>query len=104
MTVSDYGGYIHVNYGGVSDVLQTLQDADQTIQRIFEELKPVVQQMITIWQGTSAEQYTSLQNQWNQDLADMQSILSANAATLEEMAYVYSSTDNNLAFQWADIR
>jgi WXG100 family type VII secretion target len=104
MSTSDYGGYIHVNYNGVNDVLDTLQRADQAIQTLFEELNPVVTQMMNIWVGSSAEQYASLQNRWNQDLADMGAMISANTATLQEMAYTYSSTDNNLAFQWADIR
>jgi early secretory antigenic target protein ESAT-6 len=101
MSVSD--GEIYVNYGNVSNVGQALADANNQIQNVINQLEDVIGPLTATWSGASETEYTAVQARWNNDTADMNSLLTRYASTLDEMTTNYGNTDNNLAFQWASI-
>jgi WXG100 family type VII secretion target len=101
MSMND--GDIFVNYGAVNNVEDVLNAADRAVQQILDEVNTAIQPMLGSWQGSSQDMYRQVQAKWNQDLADMQSILSQYAPTLDEMKINYGTTDNNLALQWSAI-
>ena len=96
-------GSIYVNYGHVDNIGQALQDADAQIQRVLGELQATIQPLRASWSGASEGEYTQVQARWNTDITDMNNLLSRYCNTLDEMKINYSSTDNNLAFQWQEI-
>jgi WXG100 family type VII secretion target len=97
-------GDIYVNYGNVSNVEDALSDADIQINAVLENLQAMVSQLQATWAGVSQDEYTQVQARWTADTADMQNVLKNYNSTLGEMTYNYGSTDNNLAFQWSEIR
>jgi WXG100 family type VII secretion target len=101
MTTPD--GYIHVNYGQVTDVYDAFMDATQQVNAAIEMLQQAVQPLAASWVGVSRDEYSQVQARWQSDLADMNSALVNSAHTLDEMSYNYSTTDKNLAFQWQQI-
>jgi WXG100 family type VII secretion target len=96
-------GDIFVNYGGVNDVEDVLQDCTNAVSRIIDEIQSAVSPMVATWEGSSQEAYGQVQTKWNADTQDMQSLLSQYAPTLDEMKVNYGTTDNNLALQWSGI-
>ena len=96
-------GDIFVNYGGVQDVEDALQDCDKAVGQILDQVNTAIQPMMSSWQGSSQEVYGQVQTKWNSDLSDMQNVLSQYAPTLDEMKISYGTTDNNLALQWSQI-
>jgi WXG100 family type VII secretion target len=96
-------GDIFVNYGGVQDVEDALQDCDKAVGQILDQVNTAIQPMMSSWQGSSQEAYGQVQTKWNSDLSDMQNVLAQYAPTLDEMKINYGTTDNNLALQWSQI-
>jgi 6 kDa early secretory antigenic target len=101
MSVSD--NEIYVNYGTVSNVGQALADADAAIQRVLGELQDVINPLRASWSGASEAEYVAVQNRWNNDINQMNALLSRYGSTLDEMSVNYGTTDNNLALQWSSI-
>lgn len=101
MAISD--GQIYVDYGHVGSVEQALEDADSAIQRVLNDLENVISPLRASWSGASEAQYTQVQNRWNNDIAQMNSLLAQYRSTLSEMTINYNSTDNDLALQWSAI-
>jgi 6 kDa early secretory antigenic target len=101
MAVSD--SQIYVDYGQVNNVHQALQDADMAIQRVLGQLEDVINPLRASWSGASEAEYTAVQARWNNDLAQMNSLLSQYGNTLDDMTVNYGNTDNNLALQWSSI-
>jgi WXG100 family type VII secretion target len=97
-------GDILVNYGAVANVEDVLKASDQAVQQVLDQVNQSIQPMLNSWQGSSQDVYRQVQAKWNQDLTDMQSVLSKYAPTLDEMKINYGTTDNNLALQWSQIR
>jgi WXG100 family type VII secretion target len=95
---------IYVNYGGVSNVHQALEDADASIQRVLTNLNDVVTPLRATWSGASEEEYTVVQARWNGDIQDMNNLLARYGSVLDEMTVNYGTTDNNLAMSWASIK
>jgi WXG100 family type VII secretion target len=96
-------GDIFVSYGGVNDVEDVLNDATNAVSRIIDEIQSAVGPMVSTWEGSSQDAYSQIQQKWNSDTQDMQSLLSQYAPTLDEMKVNYGTTDNNLALQWSGI-
>src|SRR5258708_7231390 len=101
MAASD--GQIYVDYGHVGNVLQALQDADNAIQRVLTQLQDVINPLRASWSGASEAEYTTVQNRWNNDIGQMNGLLSQYASTLDDITINYGTTDNNLALQWGSI-
>jgi 6 kDa early secretory antigenic target len=101
MAISD--GQIYVDYGHVGSVEQALQDADNAIQRVLDELHDVINPLRASWSGASEAQYGWVQTRWNDDIGQMNALLTHYASTLSEMTINYNSTDNDLALQWSAI-
>lgn len=94
---------IYVNYSGVSNVLDELTQADQTIQAQLTELQQHIQPLQATWLGISDDEYTTVQNKWNAHMLTMQQTLNAAHTCLSEMAINYGQTDNSLAAQWSEL-
>ena len=101
MAASD--SQIYVDYGQVNNVHQALQDADMAIQRVLGQLEDVINPLRASWSGASEAEYTTVQARWNNDLTQMNSLLSQYGSTLDDMTVNYGNTDNNLALQWSSI-
>jgi ESAT-6 family protein len=96
-------GDIYVNYGQVNDVEDVLNDCTNAVGRILDEINTAVQPLVASWAGSSQDAYQQIQQKWNADTQDMQSLLQRYAPTLDEMKVNYGNTDNNLALQWSAI-
>jgi WXG100 family type VII secretion target len=96
-------GDIYVNYGQVNDVEDALNAATNAVSRILDEINTAVQPLIASWEGSSQDAYRQVQQKWNADTTDMQTLLAKYAPTLDEMKVNYGNTDNNLALQWSGI-
>jgi early secretory antigenic target protein ESAT-6 len=101
MAVSD--GQIYVDYGNVSNVYQSLEEADSQIQQVLTQLEDVINPLRASWSGASETEYTSVQARWNNDIGQMNALLGTYRNTLDEMTVNYGTTDNNLASQWSSI-
>jgi WXG100 family type VII secretion target len=101
MAVSD--GQIYVDYGQVNNVHQALQDADRAIQTVLTNLEDVIQPLRASWSGASEAEYTAVQARWNNDIGEMNSLLTQYGSTLDDMTVNYGNTDNHLALQWSSI-
>jgi WXG100 family type VII secretion target len=96
-------GLISVNYGPTNDVYDSLVHADQAIGSVLSELESAINPLIGTWEGIASDAWQSIQNGWNDKIAQMNQDLASNAGILSEMTTNYSTTDNNLALQWQDI-
>lgn len=96
-------GTIYVNYGAVANVYQALEDADASIGKVLAQLDDVISPLRATWSGASEAEYTMVQTRWNNDIAQMNSLLTQYRSTLDEMTINYGTTDNNLAMSWASI-
>jgi WXG100 family type VII secretion target len=94
-------GQIYVDYGNVSTVYQTLEEADAHIQQVLTQLEDVINPLRASWAGASESEYVQVQARWNSDMGQMNALLSTYRNTLDEMTNNYGTTDNNLAMQWA---
>jgi WXG100 family type VII secretion target len=94
----------YVNYSGVGDVLDMLENADQRIQTLITNLQQDIKPLEATWSGTSEDEYQKVQAKWTVHMATMQGILSGPVRnTLNEMQINYAQTDNGLAAQWQAI-
>lgn len=96
-------GDIYVQYGAVNDVEDVLNDCTNAVGQILDQINSAVQPLIASWEGSSQDAYRQIQQKWNSDTQDMQTVLQKYAPTLDEMKINYSNTDNNLALQWSSI-
>jgi WXG100 family type VII secretion target len=96
-------GLISVQYGPTNDVYDSLVAADKAIASVISELEGVINPLIGTWEGISANAWQSLQQNWNNMIAQMNADLGKNAGVLSEMTSNYGTTDNNLAMQWQEI-
>jgi WXG100 family type VII secretion target len=96
-------GLISVQYGPTNDVYDALVAADKAIGSVISELEGVINPLIGTWEGISANAWQSLQQNWNNMIAQMNADLGSNAGILSEMTSNYGTTDNNLAMQWQEI-
>jgi len=103
MTVSSSDGYIHVNYSGVDNVEEALVDATKAVGNVLAELQQIITPLTSSWLGVSEDEYTQVQNRWNQDIDAMNVTLARYASTLDEIKINYGNTDNGLAVQWSEI-
>ncbi len=101
MAISD--GQIYVDYSHVTNVEQALEDADNQIKQVLTDLEDIINPLRASWSGASESEYTTVQNRWNSDLAQMNGLLATYRNTLSEMSINYNSTDNGLAHQWSSI-
>jgi 6 kDa early secretory antigenic target len=97
------GNSIYVNYSGTSNVVDDLSQADNAIQAVLTNLQDAINPLRATWSGASDDEYTTVQNRWNNDMAQMQAMLPQYSSTLDNMSNNYSSTDNRIAGQWAGI-
>ncbi|HEY1702845.1 MAG TPA: WXG100 family type VII secretion target [Trebonia sp.] len=102
MSMND--GDIYVNYSGVNDVEDALNDATQAVGKILGEIQSAVGPLTANWEGSSVDAYAQIQTKWNSDITDMQACLAKYAPTLDEMKLNYSNTDNSLALSWSQIK
>jgi 6 kDa early secretory antigenic target len=101
MAVSD--NQIYVDYGGVSNVYQALEEADARIQQVLTQLEDVINPLRASWSGASEAEYTAVQARWNSDMGQMNALLGVYRNTLDDMTVNYGTTDNHLAYQWSSI-
>ena len=101
MTISD--NEIYVDYHGVESVFQILQEADAAIQQVLNDLQNTIQPLRASWSGASEAEYILVQNRWNNDIGQMNALLTKYGATLNEMSVNYGNTDNRLAMQWSSL-
>jgi WXG100 family type VII secretion target len=94
---------ISVQYGPTNDVYDALVHADNAIQDVISELEGVIQPLIGTWEGISSDAWQTLQQNWSNQIAQMNADLGKNAGILSEMTTNYGTTDNNLALQWQEI-
>jgi early secretory antigenic target protein ESAT-6 len=99
MAIGD--GQIYVDYGNVSNVYQSLEEADAHIQQVMTQLEDIINPLRATWSGASETEYTQVQARWNSDISAMNSLLSSYRNTLDEMTINYGTTDNHCAIQWA---
>jgi early secretory antigenic target protein ESAT-6 len=98
MAISD--GQIYVDYGNVSNVYQSLEEADAQIQQVLTQLEDVINPLRATWSGASETEYAQVQARWNSDIGAMNSLLASYRNTLDEMSNNYGTTDNHCALQW----
>jgi ESAT-6 family protein len=101
MTAGDDG--LYVNYLGVSNVGDALQDATQQIETMYTDLMNDVRPLQASWSGSAMQAWQALQTKWNSDIAAMQQVMVQYRSTLDEMSIHYSNTDNQLANSWQGI-
>jgi WXG100 family type VII secretion target len=101
MAASD--SQIYVDYGQVNNVHQALQDADMAIQRVLGQLDEIISPLRASWSGASEAEYTAVQARWNNDVNEMNNLLTRYGSTLDDMTVNYGTTDNHLALQWSAI-
>jgi WXG100 family type VII secretion target len=95
---------IYINYAGVQNFEEALQQADQAIGTLLDDISQTVQtQLNPTWLGVSATAFGDCQGRWNADMGNMQAILSQFAPTLSQIRENYFNTDHNLAIQWENL-
>jgi WXG100 family type VII secretion target len=94
---------IYVNYAGVENVEELLQQANQAIVALLENVQGTVSKLQPYWAGPSNDEYQIRQAKWTADMADMQQILVRYNSTLSDLKYNYFTTDRNLAIQWSQL-
>jgi 6 kDa early secretory antigenic target len=99
MAIGD--GQIYVDYGNVSNVYQSLEEADAQIQQVMTQLEDIINPLRATWSGASETEYIQVQARWNSDISAMNSLLGSYRNTLDEITNNYGTTDNHLAMQWA---
>jgi WXG100 family type VII secretion target len=92
---------IYVNYNGTNAVVDGLVQADKQIQGVLDNLQATIQPLQATWSGASDDEYTTVQNRWNNDMAQMQSMLTQYGQSVNEASNTYNSTDNRIAGNWA---
>jgi early secretory antigenic target protein ESAT-6 len=97
------GNSIYVNYSATSNIVDELSAADNSIQGVLNNLQDTISQLRSTWSGASDDEYNIVQTRWNNDMAQMQSLLPKFSQTLDNMGNNYSTTDNRIGDQWAGI-
>jgi 6 kDa early secretory antigenic target len=101
MSISDNS--LYVNYGSTGDVQDQLVQADRQISSVLDNLTDSIAPLRATWSGASDAEYTQVQNRWNSDINAMSRLMGGYSNTLDEMSRNYSTTDNGLAEDWAQI-
>jgi len=97
------GNSIYVNYSATGNVVDDLSQADNSIQGVLTNLQDAITPLRATWSGASDDEYTIVQNRWNNDMAQMQAMLPKYSQTLDNMSHNYNNTDTRIAGQWANI-
>jgi 6 kDa early secretory antigenic target len=92
---------IYVNYNSVGAVVDALVQADKSIQGVLNDLQNTIRPLQATWSGASDDEYTSVQNRWNNDMAQMQSMLNQYSQSVNDASDTYNNTDNRIAGNWA---
>jgi len=95
------GNSIYVNYAGVGNVVDIVQQANNTINSAFDNLENELAPLRATWSGASDQEFTAFSARYNNDYANMQAILPKITQAIGDMSDNYSTTDNRLASQWA---
>ena len=92
---------IYVNYNSVGAVVDALVQADKSIQGVLNDLQNTIRPLQATWSGASDDEYTTVQNRWNNDMAQMQSMLTQYGQSVNDASDTYNNTDNRIASNWA---
>jgi WXG100 family type VII secretion target len=89
-----------VTFGAIeqaqSDVTTTVASIDQQMSDLQSYLAPIV----STWKGQAFDQYQALQQQWNQALNDLNSVLAQIGSALGEAYSNYTATEQANANVW----
>jgi len=94
---------LYVNYSATSNIVDDLTQADSSIQGVLSNLQDAITPLRATWSGASDDEYTIVQNRWNNDMAQMQAMLPHYGQTLEHMSDNYGNTDKRVGDQWSSI-
>jgi WXG100 family type VII secretion target len=97
------GNSIYINYTATSNIIDDLTQADSAIQGALNNLQDAIGPLRATWSGASDDEYSIVQTRWNNDMAQMQSLLPVYSNTLHDMSHNYNGTDLRIAGQWAGI-
>jgi WXG100 family type VII secretion target len=96
-------GTITYNYTQCDQIYEDFVGDQATIAAQIESLKQTINGLMSTWTGMSAEQWQSLQTQWNATIETMASDLNTAANYLPEMAGNMQYADRSAAIRIANI-
>lgn len=89
---------IQVNYAALENAQTQMQTISKTIDSRLDTLRSQLQQMQ--WSGSDREAYTAYQVQWDQAVADINSILNEIGTAVGVANSNYITTEANNAAVW----
>ena len=92
-------GTITYNYSQCNEVYEELFKDQATIAAQIESLKQTINGLMSTWTGMSADQWQSIQTQWNAAIETMASDLNTAANCLPEMAGNMQYADKSAAIR-----
>ncbi|SDS48092.1 WXG100 family type VII secretion target [Corynebacterium timonense] len=75
---------IKYGFGQLSGAAQDMDASAAAIEAQLNDLKSLLQPLVTTWQGEAAEAYAAHQQKWDQAAEELNTILRTIAATVEE--------------------
>jgi len=96
-------GTITYNYTQCDQIYEDLVADQATIAAQIESLKQTITGLMSTWTGMSADQWQSIQTQWNTAIENMASDLNTAANCLPEMAGNMQYADKSAAIRIASI-
>jgi WXG100 family type VII secretion target len=96
-------GTITYNYSECDQVYEELVKDQATISAQIASLEQIITGLMSTWTGMSADQWQSIQTQWNTAIETMASDLNTAANCLPEMAGNMQYADKSAAYRIASI-
>lgn len=89
-------GAMKVDYATIHQASEDCKKTGGEIEALFDQLKSDLAPLTDSWTGDAQDAWTQRQNEWNQSLDDMKSLLARIATALPQIADGYQSTDSGI--------
>ncbi|HWG27968.1 WXG100 family type VII secretion target [Actinospica sp.] len=89
-----------VTFAELANAAQTIQQTSNSLNQKLEDLKSQLKPIVESWQGAAAENYQVQQSKWDSSQTDLNQVLQAIGAAVEQAHDAYSQTETANAQAW----
>ncbi|MGY0021410.1 WXG100 family type VII secretion target [Streptomyces sp. cg35] len=96
-------GIIDVQYNAAANAAVDIQQQTKAIQGTLQSLEQELQALMRGWSGDDQQEYTKVQQQWNNAVGKMQQLLSENGTLLEDVADGHKKDERRSSQMWQSV-
>ena len=91
---------IKYEFGAIHGAASDINATSGRINGLLDELKSLIQPMVSTWEGESAAAYAQAQAKWDQAAAELNTVLATISSTVDQSNDRMSDVNRRAAASW----